>query len=90
MVAALKGSGARRILDLGCGEGRLLATLLKETTAPELVGMDVSHTALVRARERLRIDRLPPLQAARLTLFQDRWPTATPGWTGSTRRRLWR
>jgi 3' terminal RNA ribose 2'-O-methyltransferase Hen1 len=70
VVAALKGSGARRILDLGCGEGRLLAALLKETDAPELVGMDVSHTALVRARERLRLDRLPPLQAARLTLFQ--------------------
>ncbi len=70
VVAALKASGARRILDLGCGEGRLLALLLKETDAPELVGMDVSHTALSRARERLRLDRLPPLQAARLTLFQ--------------------
>jgi 3' terminal RNA ribose 2'-O-methyltransferase Hen1 len=70
VVAALKGSGARRILDLGCGEGRLLAALLKETDAPELVGMDVSHGALVRARERLRLDRLPPMQAARLTLFQ--------------------
>ena len=70
VVAALKASGARRILDLGCGEGRLLAALLQETDAPELVGMDVSHTALVRARDRLRLDRLPPLQAARLTLFQ--------------------
>ncbi len=70
VVAALKGSGARRILDLGCGEGRLLAALLKETDAPELVGMDVSHSALVRARERLRLDRLPPMQAARLMLFQ--------------------
>jgi 3' terminal RNA ribose 2'-O-methyltransferase Hen1 len=70
VVAAVKGSGARRILDLGCGEGRLLAALLKETDAPDLVGMDVSHAALVRARERLRIERLPPMQAARLTLFQ--------------------
>ncbi len=59
-----------RILDLGCGEGRLLAALLKETDAPALVGMDVSHHALVRARARLRLDRLPPMQAARLTLFQ--------------------
>ena len=70
VVATLKASGARRILDLGCGEGRLLALLLNETDAPELVGMDVSHAALGRARERLRLDRLPPMQAARLTLFQ--------------------
>lgn len=70
VVAAIKASGARRILDLGCGEGRLLAALLKGTDAPELVGMDVSHAALVRARDRLRLDRLPPMQAARLKLFQ--------------------
>ena len=30
VLAALKGSGAHRVLDLGCGEGRLLGLLLKE------------------------------------------------------------
>jgi 3' terminal RNA ribose 2'-O-methyltransferase Hen1 len=70
VVAALKASGARRILDLGCGEGRLIAALLKQTDASAIAGMDIAHHVLQRARERLRLDRLPPAQAARVTLFQ--------------------
>jgi 3' terminal RNA ribose 2'-O-methyltransferase Hen1 len=70
VVAAIRASGARRVLDLGCGEGRLLVALLKGTDAAEIAGMDVSHRALERARERLRLDRLPPRQADRVRLFQ--------------------
>ncbi len=70
VVAAIKASGARRVLDLGCGEGRLLVALLKNTDATELVGMDVSHRALQRAAERLRLDRLPPKQQERVRLLQ--------------------
>jgi 3' terminal RNA ribose 2'-O-methyltransferase Hen1 len=70
VVAALKASGARRILDLGCGEGRLIAALLKQTDASEIAGMDVAHHVLQRARARLHLDRLPPSQAARVKLFQ--------------------
>ena len=36
----------------------------------EIVGMDVSVSVLRRARERLRVDRLPPMQRSRLGLFQ--------------------
>jgi 3' terminal RNA ribose 2'-O-methyltransferase Hen1 len=70
VVAAIKASGARRVLDLGCGEGRLLVALLRNTDAAEIVGLDVAHGVLVRARERLRLDRLPPAQAARVRLIQ--------------------
>ena len=70
VVAAIRASGARRVLDLGCGKGRLLVALLKGTDAAEIAGMDVSHRALERARERLRLDRLPPRQADRVRLFQ--------------------
>lgn len=70
VVAAIRGSGARRVLDLGCGEGRLLVALLKNSDATEIVGVDVAHSALARARERLRLDRLPPMQAARVKLLQ--------------------
>ncbi|HEX6709039.1 MAG TPA: 3' terminal RNA ribose 2'-O-methyltransferase Hen1 [Rubrobacter sp.] len=70
VVAALKDSGARRVLDLGCGEGKLLRALLQERDFEEIVGVDVSVRSLQRARERLRVDRLPPMQQSRLKLFQ--------------------
>jgi 3' terminal RNA ribose 2'-O-methyltransferase Hen1 len=70
VLAALKGSGAVRVLDLGCGEGRLLQELLKERQFSEIVGMDVSHRALEIASDRLRYDRLPALQKERIRLLQ--------------------
>jgi len=70
VTAVLKGSGARRVLDLGCGEGRLLQALLAERVFEEIVGMDVSYRALEIARDRLRFDRLPPMQQQRLRLLQ--------------------
>lgn len=69
VVAALKGCGCRRVLDLGCGEGRLLRALLKEKGFEEIVGLDVSHRALEIARERLRWDRLPDRQKERIRLI---------------------
>ncbi len=64
----LKASGARRVLDLGCGEGRLLRMLIKDKQFEEIVGMDVSHRCLQIANERLQ--RLPPMQQARVKLLQ--------------------
>ena len=46
IIAALRSSDAKRVLDLGCGEGRLLRELLKDKAFTEIVGMDVSHRAL--------------------------------------------
>jgi 3' terminal RNA ribose 2'-O-methyltransferase Hen1 len=70
VIAALKSSGAKRVLDLGCGEGRLMEALLKDATFEEVAGMDVSHRALEIARDRLRLDRLPPKQKERVKLMQ--------------------
>jgi 3' terminal RNA ribose 2'-O-methyltransferase Hen1 len=69
VVAALKNSGARRVLDLGCGEGRLLRALMEHAAFEELVGVDVSHRVLEIARERLRLERLPEAQQARVRLL---------------------
>ena len=66
----LKQSGAKRVLDLGCGEGKLLRKLLAEKQFEEIIGMDVSHRALKIAQERLHHDRLPEKQKERLRLFQ--------------------
>ena len=70
VTGALKQCGARRVLDLGCGEGKLLRKLLHENQFEEIVGMDVSHRALKIAHERLHYDRLPENQKKRLRLFQ--------------------
>jgi 3' terminal RNA ribose 2'-O-methyltransferase Hen1 len=69
VLAALKSCGARRVLDLGCGEGRLMAAMLREKSFEEIVGVDVSCRALEAARNRLRWERLPPRQRERLKLI---------------------
>ena len=69
VVAALKNSGAKRVLDLGCGEGRLLQCLLKDKQFEQIVGMDVSYRALEIAQDRLNLDRLPEKQRQRIQLL---------------------
>ena len=66
VLAALQASGARRVLDLGCGDGRLLELLAAEKQFAEIAGMDVSTQALTRARRRL--ERLP--RGERVAVFQ--------------------
>jgi len=68
-LAVLKNSGAKRVLDLGCGEGRLLQLLLAEKSFIEIVGMDVSYRALEIAAERLHLEQLPPMQRQRIQLI---------------------
>lgn len=69
VLAELKRSGARRVLDLGCGEGRLLKLLLEADAFEEIVGFDLSHRALEKAASRLRLDRLPQRQQERIRLL---------------------
>ncbi|MFO0893129.1 MAG: 3' terminal RNA ribose 2'-O-methyltransferase Hen1 [Isosphaeraceae bacterium] len=69
VLAAIRGCGAKRVLDLGCGEGKLLRELLKDKQFDEIVGMDVSIRSLETARDRLKLDRLPERQAARIKLL---------------------
>jgi 3' terminal RNA ribose 2'-O-methyltransferase Hen1 len=70
VVAALKEHDARRVIDLGCGEGRLLRTLFKDNFFVELLGVDVSYRALEIAEERLKLDRIPDHQRSRVKLLQ--------------------
>ncbi|MEU5944085.1 3' terminal RNA ribose 2'-O-methyltransferase Hen1 [Micromonospora sp. NPDC047465] len=70
VLAALVESGASRVLDLGCGGGALLATLVGDRRFTEIVGTDVSPHALALAARRLRLDRLPERQRDRVRLWQ--------------------
>ena len=70
VVAVLKSIGAKRVLDLGCGSGKLITALMKESSFEEIVGVDISHRALEIAASRLRLERLAPRQRERVQLFQ--------------------
>jgi 3' terminal RNA ribose 2'-O-methyltransferase Hen1 len=70
VVAAVRASGARRVGDLGCGEGALVADLLALREVRTVVATDVSARALATAARRLRLDRMAPAQRERLELFQ--------------------
>jgi 3' terminal RNA ribose 2'-O-methyltransferase Hen1 len=69
VAEVLHESGARRVVDLGCGDGKLLKRLLADPQFTEIVGMDVDSRSLSIARERLDLDRLPPRQRERLQLL---------------------
>jgi 3' terminal RNA ribose 2'-O-methyltransferase Hen1 len=70
VLAALARSNAARVLDLGCGSGALLADLVRDKRYTEIVGVDISPRALELAERRLRLDRLPERQRARIRLLQ--------------------
>lgn len=63
-------SGASTVLDLGCGEGKLLGQLLKNKQFSHIAGMDVSYSELLKAKERLHFDEMSSAQRDRVTLFQ--------------------
>lgn len=69
VLAVLKQHNAHRVLDLGCGEGRLLSKLMDDKQFEHIVGMDVSHRSLEIAGRRLRLDSLPERQRARIQLL---------------------
>lgn len=70
VLAALRAEDAHTVVDLGCGEGALLRELITDPTFSKILGVDVSHRALGIAAKRLRLDRMPDTQRARLELAQ--------------------
>jgi 3' terminal RNA ribose 2'-O-methyltransferase Hen1 len=70
VLATLAAAGASRVLDLGCGSGALLLELLADRRYTEIVGADVSSVSLAIAERRLKFDRMPERQRARITLIQ--------------------
>jgi 3' terminal RNA ribose 2'-O-methyltransferase Hen1 len=62
-------SAATSVADLGCGEGRLLALLLRHKRFTRLIGLDASARTLERAASRLKLDRPGAPAPERLTLL---------------------
>jgi len=53
VLHAIKATGARSVLDLGCGSGALLTKLAASGAFDYLLGLEQSGLALMEARERL-------------------------------------
>jgi len=70
VLAALREAKAKRVIDVGCGEGKLLRALLSDRAFERVVGMDVSVRSLEVAKERLRLDDMPTRKRERVDLFQ--------------------
>jgi 3' terminal RNA ribose 2'-O-methyltransferase Hen1 len=70
VLSVLRDTGAKRVVDLGCGGGKLLKLLLSEKQFDNILGMDVSWRSLETAKERLRLDELPERQRSRIELIQ--------------------
>ncbi len=60
----------RSVVDLGCGEGRLVAELARDPRFERVLGLDVSSQALDRAETRLDRLRLPIQRRERIALGQ--------------------
>ncbi len=80
VVQTLKDHGAASILDLGCGEGKLLRRLIKDRSFRKMVGVDASVRTLERAHRNLRLDEASEaitdrisLQMGSLTYGDRRW-----------------
>lgn len=67
VLTAIKASGASTVVDLGCGEGKLLRLLLNEKQFTRILGMDVAIRPLEIASE--RINRLPERKRKHLELM---------------------
>lgn len=59
----------KSVVDLGCGEGKLLKLLLQYPQLTHITGMDVSSRSLEIAYSRLRYDQLPDNQKKRLKMI---------------------
>jgi 3' terminal RNA ribose 2'-O-methyltransferase Hen1 len=72
VLAVLRTADAKSVVDLGCGEGRLLQALLGDRSFERIAGMDVSWRSLETARRRLpdRSGRLQLLHGS--LMYRDR------------------
>jgi 3' terminal RNA ribose 2'-O-methyltransferase Hen1 len=70
VLAVVRTCGARSVIDLGCGEGHLLALLVRESGLQKIAAADVSFPVLEHARKRINYEQLDDAGKQRISLFQ--------------------
>jgi 3' terminal RNA ribose 2'-O-methyltransferase Hen1 len=76
-------AGARVVVDLGCGEGKLLQRLVRDKRFEQIIGLDASVRELEKASARLKLDMATGPEEGRVTLLHgaltyrdERWHAA--------------
>jgi 3' terminal RNA ribose 2'-O-methyltransferase Hen1 len=69
VAEVLKVTGAKSVLDLGCGSGKLLGLLLKNRQFERIVGVDASSRELEIAADRLHLATMTDAQRQRISLI---------------------
>ena len=70
VLAAVRSSGACSVIDVGCGEGHLLALLVKERSLQKIAAVDVSFSTLAHAKEKIKYEQSSDAQRQRVSIFQ--------------------
>ena len=70
VMDTLKAASAKRVADIGCGEGQLLRRLLPDRDFTEIVGAEASPRALEIAERRLKLRKLNEADRKRIRLVQ--------------------
>ena len=59
VLSALVNSGARSVVDIGCGDGKLLKEIVALKQFESIIGLDTSSKQLIKAERRLGLNRSP-------------------------------
>ena len=70
IIETVKAKDVSTVIDFGCGEGRYLKEYLKQPQLKQVTGVEVSPGELLKAEQRLRVDRLPERVRDKLKLIQ--------------------
>lgn len=70
VLNTLKENNAKRVIDMGCGEGNLLRDLIKDSFFEQIAGVDAQYRSLEIARERIDRLHLPRNQWDKIQIFQ--------------------
>ncbi|WP_119389265.1 3' terminal RNA ribose 2'-O-methyltransferase Hen1 [Taklimakanibacter lacteus] len=83
VTAALRAIGPKSVVDLGCGEGKLLQRLVRESWARQLIGLDPAIHALERASRRLKLQQPGGPPEGRIALIHGSLTYRDERWAGA-------